>query len=312
MNRQAERKACLYAVSGAPETCRWHVLSVFLISLLWSLFFPLPARAETMVNEWLLIDRAANDEDITREAEEYFASLSYILKENDGILNKRKYTEYSKAVLTLTLIGKDPSDVGGYDLLSRLEEQENVKKQGVNGPIWALIALDSGSYRSYSRTAYVKEILAKELPAGGWNMEGTGRADPDVTAMALQALCQYTRYGQVQKAIERGVQVLSELQNEEGGYSCYDARNSESVSQVIIALCELGIPVTDGRFVKNGHTVEENLKTFRLEDGTFMHTKEIGKTDGLATEQGTLALREISRQRQKKTPVYQMMRGNAK
>lgn len=284
----------------------------FLSVLLFLLLFAFCANAEETLSDWDLINRAATEEDVSKEAEAYFASLSHLLKEKNGVLNKRKYTEYSKTVLALTILGMDPSDVGGYDLLSRLEEQENVKKQGVNGPIWALIALDSGDYRSTSRTAYVKEILAKELPAGGWNMEGEGTADPDVTAMALQALCGYTRYGQVQKAIERGIQVLSELQNEEGGYACYGAKNSESVSQVIIALCELGIPVTDGRFVKNGHTVEENLKTFRLDNGTFMHTKEIGKTDGLATEQGTLALTEISRQRQKKLPVYQMMRRDAR
>lgn len=281
-----------------------------LFTVLFVLTAAVPAAADDTVSDWDLIMKAANEENISKEAEMYSASLLYRLKENDGVLSDRKYTEYSRAVLTLSVLDMDPSNIGGYDLLSRLEERENVKKQGINGPVWALIALDSGNFRSYSRTAYVKEILDKELPDGGWNMEGTGAADPDVTAMALQALGAYLRYGQVKQAVERGIEILSQMQNSSGGYSSCGTENAESVSQVIIALCELGVSVKDRRFVKNGHTMEENLKGFRLSDGTFMHTKQAGEADALATEQGMLALTEIRRQEAGKPPVYRMKQGN--
>ena len=43
-------------------------------------------------------------------------------------------------------MGLDASDIEGYDLTGALSDMTYVKKQGINGPIFALIALDSGNY----------------------------------------------------------------------------------------------------------------------------------------------------------------------
>ncbi len=68
-------------------------------------------------------------------------------------------------------------------------------KQGINGWIWGLIALDSMRYEIpsdafYTRDDIIKEILSRQLPSGGFTLSGT-QPDPDITAMALQALAPY-------------------------------------------------------------------------------------------------------------------------
>jgi len=54
-----------------------------------------------------------------------------------------RYSDYSKLILALTSIGIDAESVDGHNLLSYLSDFKKVTKQGFNGPIWALIALNS-------------------------------------------------------------------------------------------------------------------------------------------------------------------------
>ena len=74
--------------------------------------------------------------------------------------------------------------------------------------------------------------------------------------MTLQALAKYRDQADVTAAVERGLAVLSSLQEPDGGYVSWGSSNSESVAQVIVALTELGVPLDDERFTKNGITVE--------------------------------------------------------
>ncbi len=49
-------------------------------------------------------------------------------------------------IVALSSIGKDARNVGGYDLTKPLGDYDKTIWQGLNGPIWALIALDSRDY----------------------------------------------------------------------------------------------------------------------------------------------------------------------
>ena len=59
----------------------------------------------------------------------------------------RKYTEYSRVVIALASIDENPTNFGGYNLLKPLAEFDNVNKQGINGSIYALIAIHSSNYK---------------------------------------------------------------------------------------------------------------------------------------------------------------------
>ena len=169
-----------------------------------------------------------------KNTEDYVASV-------DGVLSRKKNTEYSRVILALTAIGKDPQNVAGFDLLLPLGDFDETVSQGVNGAIFALLALDSKNYEipvnpiastQATRELYVEEILRREIPTGGWALTG-GEPDADVTAMALQALAKYREDVDVLAAVERGVTALADLQEPNGAYTSWGEENSESVSQVI-------------------------------------------------------------------------------
>ena len=205
--------------------------------------------------------------------------------------------------------------MAGFDLLKPLADFEQVTKQGINGTIFALLAMDSGKYEipenpdaavQATRQMYVDELLARELPDGGWTLTG-GEPDVDITAMTLQALAKYRDQADVTAAVERGLAVLSSLQEPDGGYVSWGSSNSESVAQVIVALTELGVPLDDERFTKNGITVEDALLRFAQENGAFVHVRDgSGGDDGMATEQAFYALAAIHRAETGETTLYDM------
>ena len=178
--------------------------------------------------EWAVLGLARCDMDIPDEYfENYYQRVTRYVKDSDGVLHNKKYTEYSRVVLALTAIGKNPQNVAGYNLLTPLGDYEKTIWQGVNGAIWALIALDSGNYDmpnnpsakvQATREMYINHILEKQTPDGGWALSGDV-ADPDVTGMALQALSKYQNNEKVKTATEKALNCLSKMQKENGGFS---------------------------------------------------------------------------------------------
>ena len=267
--------------------------------------------------EWAVIGLARSGYPVPANYfDDYYARVEKYVKDCAGVLHERKYTEYSRVILALTAIGRDPSNVAGYNLLTPLGDFEKTIWQGLNGPIWALIALDSGSYdipknpsakTQATRQLYVNEILNNQLADGGWNLTGTGNSDPDMTAMALQTLAKYQDQKSVQSATDKALTWLSKVQDSKGGYASWGTTNVESAAQVVVALCELGISLDDSRFVKRGHTLTENLLSFRQSNGGFYHV--LDGSDGnnqMSAEQGFYALVAIDRAENGKTTLYRM------
>ena len=247
------------------------------------------------------------------EFEAYFQKISAYTAQQVGVLHEKKYTEYSRVVLAVTALGYDPTDVGGFNMLQPLADFEQTVFQGVNGPAFALLALDSGNYEipetitdstQATRNLYVDYIINAQLPEGGWSMMGT-EAEADVTAMLLQALAKYQDRKDVAEATEKALAVLSALQNENGGFGNGEMQSSETVSQVIVALTELDISLDDDRFVKNGKTLLDTLLEFQQEDGGFSHLID-GESDLLATEQAFYALVAADRMVKGESSLYRM------
>ncbi len=266
--------------------------------------------------EWLVMGLARSGLEISDEYyETYFQNLSAYTAQQGGVLHAKKYTEYSRVILAVTAIGQDPADVGGFDMLQPLADFEQSVFQGINGPIFALLALDSGNYEipenttdntQATRDLYVDYIINAQLENGGWSLMG-GEAEIDLTAMALQALAKYQDRKDVAEAVEKGLVILSERQNENGGYqfSASEQVSCESVAQVIVALAELGISLDDPRFVKNGKTLLDGILQFQCSDGGFSHLMD-GETDLLATEQAFYALVAANRISQGESSLYRM------
>lgn len=220
-----------------------------------------------------------------------------------GKLSSAKATEWHRITLAVLAMGGDPTALGIdadgnpinliADGIYDRGRTTSLGRQGLNGWIWGLIALDSLRYEIpddafYSRDEILLEILRRQLPDGGFALSGS-TADPDMTAMALQALAPYYNseksYVYVQKArdetvtktvrqvADEAIDCLSALQLDTGDFTSWGTENVESTDQVTVALCSLGIdPLTDPRFIKNGNTLLDGILRYRMEDGGFVHS----------------------------------------
>lgn len=267
-------------------------------------------------NEWLALNLTRDGLDVCPY---YLKDLIDTIIENEGVLHTSvgNYTNYAKAVLVLTSMGVDPTNIAGYNLIKPVSDAMQVQRQGVNGLIYALLALDSHQYDieapeglpvQVDRDYYINLILKSQLSDGGWDWADI-QADPDMTAMAIQALAPYyDSKSNVKAAIDAALQTLSNLQQPDGGFQTEDAQyqeSSESTAMVILALTALGIdPTKDDRFIKNGQTVIDNLLSFAA-DGGFKHTAD-GTYDAMATDQGYRALAAYHRLLEGKTSFYDM------
>ncbi len=271
-------------------------------------------RYGSLGGEWTVLALARGGADTgTAYFTDYFAALEQTVREANGVLSERKYTEYSRVILALSALGKDARDVAGYDLTLPLGDYEKTTAQGVNGAIYALLALDSRDYPMPQNTAadtqatrqlYVDAILAAQLADGGWSFMGEA-ADPDLTAMALQALAKYREQSSVQLAANRALVCLSAMQNADGGFSSWGSENAESCAQVLLALNALGLGADDSRFVKNGHSALDALLTYQTTDGGFCHERG-GETNLMASEQAACALASLIRAERGESGLYRM------
>lgn len=235
--------------------------------------------------------------------------LASKISAKNGALHRVKSTENSRLILALSAIGKNATSVGDWNLITPFDDFNWITKQGINGPIFALIALDTQDYQTTDptiRQQCVDFILSNQLSDGGWALSGSV-SDPDITAMALQALVNYKDQPAVAADAEEAFAWLSSAQEDTGGYSSWGTVNSESIAQVITACTAWGIdPDTDSRFVKNGNSAVDALLSFYDADKKmFCHVAGDGG-NGMATDQGTYALVAYNRFTKGQTSLYDM------
>ena len=241
----------------------------------------------------------------------YYRAIASKLQASGGVLSKTRLTEYARVILGLTAIGENPRNVAGYNLLAPLADFDAATQPGVTSAAYVLLALDCGNYEiptaeegktQATRPMYVDFMLGQQLSDGGWAI-GSDEADPDVTAMVLQALAPYQESTAVKNAVTLGVNRLSTLQNDDGGFTSWGYTSSESCSQVVLTLCALGISMDDSRFVKNGKSVLDKLLTYQLPDGSFCHDDSF---DAYATMQALCALSAAVRQESGQSAFFTM------
>jgi len=263
--------------------------------------------------EWIVVGLERADRDIPDVSAYYDRVVEFVRAEINANeqLHRSKSTENSRVILALTALGYDVTDVDGHNLLVGLNTMSYLKKQGINGPIWALIAFDSHDYEipeggDVTRATLIEYILSQQLEDGGWALSGVN-ADVDMTGMAIQALTPYySTNAAVKAAIDEALAALSALQHADGGFGSIDGACAESAAQVIVALTALGInPDTDERFVKSGRSVVDALCDYYVEGGGFEHIPG-GGVNGMASEQSYYGLAAYFRFLNGKTSLYDM------
>ncbi|MBR2490125.1 MAG: S-layer homology domain-containing protein [Ruminiclostridium sp.] len=222
-----------------------------------------------------------------------------------GRLDANRSTENSRVILALTALGKDVTNVGGHDLLQGLSDQDFVKKQGINGPVWALIALDSHNYeipanadpsKQVTREWLVDYILDNQLTNGGWKIQG--QSPDDMTPMAVQALAPYyntnsqvkaLNNSQVNAAVDKALTIMGEMAE--------TTTSPETLSQIIVARSTLGL---------DSEAAVAKLAALAQEDGSFKKGPSDNNANQMATEQAFYGLVAYDRFQSGKTALYDM------
>lgn len=269
----------------------------------------------------LYMYRAGYESDYTAYGSALEDAVSQKYQENGG-LDRVRASEWHRTGLAATACGGDALAFGTNaagetinlvaDGVYDRGKTEDLGAQGINGLTWGLLLLDSRGYSVPAGAADTREtiltrILSAQSAERGFSLSGEG-VSADLTAMTLQALAPYQNSPHaftvtdkakgtavertVSEAIELALGALSACQMENGGFGD-DGESSESASQVIIALCALGIdPASDARFVKRGGSVLDALLRFAKPDGGFAHTLEKGadSSNAMAGEQALGAL----------------------
>ena len=210
-----------------------------------------------------------------------------------------------KFALALLAIEADISSV-------QTETDETIGAQGIMSWVYGLHLIHNGfASETHTEDKIIDMLLSLQFEDGGWALSGKS-GNVDVTAMTMQALAPYRiARKDVEAALDRALELLSKLQDEDAGYKSYGVSNPESASQVIVALTSMGIdPFKDARFIKNGHTLLDAVERFRLPNGAFSHT--IGGSESpMATVQTLYGLVAYERMLEGKSAFYTFDKTNA-
>lgn len=226
-----------------------------------------------------------------------------------GKLHSAKATEWHRISLAITAAGGNPLAIGEYEgsrinLIADGTYNRGLVaspgRQGINGWIWGLITLDSKRYEVpedafNTRIDFILEILNKQLQDGGWALSGN-ISDPDITAMAIQALSPYYNSENiysykstqikdedgnyivfeksVRTAVDEAVEWLASVQTDDGDFFSWGTQNVESTVWTMLALISIGInPLDDSRFItSSGKTLLDGILKYRNHDGGFIHS----------------------------------------
>ena len=246
-------------------------------------------RAGESSSDWTVIiySQAGRDFDFDgylKDMEQYVTEKYSTDEKLDGY----KATEWAHVCLAIKACGGDPQSFGKdkkgkpinlvADGTYDWSQTDDLADQGSNALIYALITLDDGGYEvpegsKYTREKILSELIQYQDEDGAFALGKGEKGSTDITAMAIQALAPY--YDKDVKALEcvdRGLAYLSNEQQESGLYLSGEGYSSETISQVIMALCALGRnPLEDKQFTKGYNTLIDGLMQFKMDDGSFSH-----------------------------------------
>lgn len=205
-------------------------------------------------------------------------------------------TDYARMALVAGALGYDARNVMGVDLIGELCKSDLVEKQGLNGYIYTLLALDSEDYSLpedalWTADKLVEKICALQKEKGYFVFADSFGADVDLTAAAVTALAPHRDKEPAKTAVEKAINWLADVQLDTAGYAGMGAENSMSAAQVLTALCAVGIdPTQDARFIKQGRTIVDKLTESAVPDGGFRYLMADTEANEMATAQVLYAL----------------------
>lgn len=267
--------------------------------------------------EWMVLGLARSGREVPNVDAYYQNVVDYVnanFNSGTGMLHRSKTTDNARAILALTAIGKDPTNVNGHNLLKGLSDLATIQSaQPVNGPAFALLALDSGNYEPYAggdvtRDALITKLVETQMASGGWYISDSNKvADIDMTAMVVQALAPYYDTNESAKtSVDKALAWLLNQQNSDGSFG----NTSETNAQIVVMLCALNRdPSSDSQFTKDGKSPLDVLCSYYDSNGNFKHSLTGSTTEHspqMTNEQAFYALVAFNRLKNGQTFLYDM------
>lgn len=273
--------------------------------------------AGSSVYDWTAM--AMNAVGYDADYDSYLSSLEEYVSEcytERGYLDRNKATEWARLIIVITNLGGDPTSFGTdangnrinlvadgtYDYIN-----EDLGKQGVNGYVFALIALKSGDYSvpddaKFTEAYMVEKILESQNDDGGFGlMENVSEAD--ITAMVLHAVSMYRNYPGVGDAMEKGIKYLADSRLPDGNYEYYGVETCECLGQVINFMVSSGMDPRESKAFGE-KTIYDSFMSYRLKNGSYAHALGDKDPNLVTTQQALLSLISVMNIEAGKSSVY--------
>lgn len=215
-------------------------------------------------------------------------------------------TEFGRTIMMLTARGFNCANLAQYhdgapytdkkgndvdDLVAALYNYSGTYT--INGPVFALIALDMGNYTIPSNAVWTRERLLDTLLDHKYLSDGFGI---DMVGGIMYAIGPYQEdpvYGDRVKAkMQEGLDIILQKMSSSFSFEAWGDVNSESAAWVMMGLCSMGIDChTDPRFSDGqGKSMLQNwMDNFaNVSEGYFHHTTSV-RNNALATYEGCYA-----------------------
>ena len=214
-------------------------------------------------------------------------------------LGRASYTYAAGAVRAMQYLGMDPGDINGLDYivpLTNTSKAAPTSTQDFNSYLYDIASIDPEVWRSRGvdgdmlAEQFITRVLADQTLDGGFDdfygysvataKEGQtviGQGSVPETISALSALASYRDKENVAAAIEAGLTYLSSVQLADGSFECCcgDTPNGAVTLSMLSLMDKLDISIDDERFVKNGNTVADAMRTFYVDGVGFISDFEV-------------------------------------
>ncbi len=214
-------------------------------------------------------------------------------------LGRASYTYAAGAVRAMQYLGMDPGDINGLDYivpLTNTSKAAPTSTQDFNSYLYDIASIDPEVWRSRGvdgdmlAEQFITRVLADQTLDGGFDdfygysvataKEGEtviGQGSVPETISALSALASYRDKENVAAAIEAGLTYLSSVQLADGSFECCcgDTPNGAVTLSMLSLMDKLDISIDDERFVKNGNTVADAMRTFYVDGVGFISDFEV-------------------------------------
>lgn len=216
-------------------------------------------------------------------------------------------TNIDRKMMTLTARGFDCSNLAQYnggqpftdskgnavdDLVSVLYNYGG--SYTINGPAFALMALDMGNYTIPENAKWTRAALLETLLNHVYLSDGF---DTDMVAAIMYAIAPYQDDpefgGRVTAKLNEGLGIIiNKMTASDYSFKAWGAVNSETASWVIMALCSMGIDChTDPRFSdgQGKSALQHWVDTFANEQSGYFHHTTGVMNNAMATYEGCYA-----------------------